>query len=153
LAVEILTVAIVVSAGVMFGVLLFMQMAILPMLNALPSSGFITACQKIYMEQFHPIMVWNAIAGIAMGMALIPLVDDWSARVLLLLGGAGITVVGVISEYFNRPRWRKFEKWNPEQAPPEWETLRTKWGWFHLVRTWAAGGVVVAFAVAGIIAL
>jgi len=148
---DILSVWVLLAVGVMFGVLGFLWIALLPMFRSLSGPGFTTACQGIEMETAHPILFWNAIVAIALAVVLAIVTDSWPARILLAAGAVGTALVGIISEGRNRPMWRQIEKWNPDALPTDWSEIRTRWNFYHSLRTIAAGIAFAAFAVAAVI--
>jgi len=145
---QILDVWILAAAGIQLGTLWIMKLSILPMLNALSYDRYVNVCQLIDMHVFHPIAVWNGIIGAGIGFVLAVLAPSGLASAMYVIGSLGMLVVGIASEGFNRPIWRRIERWSPRLATDRWSEQRHKWYLAHEVRTYAAIVAVTAYAVA-----
>ena len=140
---SVLSVWVLAAAGIQLGTLWIMKLSILPMLHSLPYDRYVTVCQLIDMHVFHPIAVWNGVIAAGVGVWAATLAPSATSAALYLVGSAGMLVVGIASEGFNRPIWRQIEKWSPRRTVGDWEGKRGNWYVAHQVRTYAG---IVAFA-------
>jgi uncharacterized membrane protein len=143
---EILSICLLMSAGVQLGTLWIMKTSILPLLNALPYDRYVNTCQLIDMHVFHPIALWNGIVATGLGATLVFLAPTQVAAALFGLGSAFMLLVGATSEGVNRPIWRQIERWSPRRIAAGWAAKRRTWHLAHQVRTFAAVGALLAFA-------
>ena len=149
---EILSTWLLVASGVQLGTLWIMKTSILPLLNALPYPRYVNVCQLIDMHVFHPIALWNGIIAAALGFGLAFVAPTGTASAVFVLGSLSMLVVGITSEGFNRPIWRQIEMWSPRRdSDPEWDDKRRRWHIAHQVRTAAAAGALLSYAVAAVL--
>lgn len=135
-------------AGIQLGTLWIMKMAILPMLNSMPYERYVNSCQLIDMHVFHPIAVWGGVLVAATGAIAAFQASSTVIAVLFVIGSVAMVAVGITSEFFNRPAWRKIEHWSPRRIPENWERMRLNWDTAHQVRTFAAMGAVASYGAA-----
>ncbi len=149
MAEHILAVWLVLASGVQLGTLWIMKTSILPMLNALAYDRYVNVCQLIDMHVFHPIALWNGVAGAALGIGLAVVVPNPAATGLFVAGALGMLIVGAASEGVNRPIWRQIERWSPHRLrDAAWEAKRYQWHVAHQVRTYGAVAALGCFAAA-----
>ncbi len=146
--VEVLGTVVLAWSGIQLGTLWIMKLAILPMLNSMPYDRYVNACHLIDMHVFHPIAVWGGVLMAATGAVAAFQTSSPVITVLFLIGSLAMVVVGLTSEFFNRPTWRKIEHWSPRRIPEGWERMRLNWDTAHQVRTFAAIGAVGSYAAA-----
>jgi hypothetical protein len=143
--VQLLSLWVLAASGIQLGTLWIMKLSILPMLNALPYSRYVTVCQLIDMHIFHPIALWNGVLAAGVGVAAAFVAPNATVAALFVLGSVSMLVVGITSEGFNRPIWRQIETWSTERESRDWERKRHRWYIAHEVRTYGAIASVVSF--------
>lgn len=146
--VEVLGVVVLAWSGIQLGTLWIMKLAILPMLNAMPYDRYVNSCQLIDMHVFHPVAVWGGVLMAAIGLVAAFQTSSPALMALFVIGSLAMVAVGLTSEFFNRPSWRKIEHWSPRRIPENWERLRANWDTAHQVRTFAAMGAVASYGAA-----
>lgn len=144
----VLTVWLLVAAGVQLGTLWIMKLSILPMLNSLRYDSYVTTCQLIDMHAFHPVAVWNGVIAAGLSIVAATQAPNGTTGTLFIVGCVSMLAVGIASEGFNRPIWRQIEKWSPERVADGWRRKRVNWHIAHQVRTYAAVAAVSAYTAA-----
>jgi hypothetical protein len=151
MAKEILSVWVLVAAGVQLGTLWIMKTSILPLLNTLPYDRYVNTCQLIDMHVFHPIALWNGVISAGIGAYLAVVAPTAPASALFAAGAAAMLVVGITSEGVNRPIWRQIEMWSPRRVASRWYEKRRTWHLAHETRTFGGLVALASFAIAAIL--
>ncbi len=140
--VHVLALHMVLGSGVLAGVLVAVSRAVVPTFAALPADRYVQLHQLLD-PRFDPIMPWICRIAMVQGTVLVVVVPPITAKALLALGVILIGVVALVSELRNVPINRQVLSWDPQQPPPNWTELRSRWARGHHLRTAFA---VTAFA-------
>lgn len=146
--IEILTVVFLLLAGVLAGVLFSVEVAIVPMVCALPGERYVQV-HRLLDARFDPLMPRMNKVSLAVCAALVIFADGVGARVVFGLAGLCIVGVAVVSEAFNVRMNRDIDTWDPGEPPAGWPVVRARWAAANRVRTVLAGaGFCLAVAAA-----
>ncbi|GAB3433922.1 hypothetical protein [Actinophytocola sediminis] len=148
-ALTIMSVWVLAASGIQLGTLWIMKLSILPLLNGLPYSQYVSTSQRIDMHVFHPIAVWNGVIAAGVGVIAAFATTSGASAALFVIGSVGMLIVGLASEGVNRPIWRQIEKWSVDTVDDEqWAKKRHIWHLAHQVRTYGAIVAVVGYIAA-----
>lgn len=131
--IHLLSVAVVLLAGLVAGVFFDVALAMLPAFIAMPADRFVEANNMIG-KGYHPTMPIVCSAAVLLNLWLVFLAST-PTRYLFL--AATVLVLGTqfISEFGNMRINRRLLKQDPENLPADWQDPRAVWRAFHLLRT------------------
>lgn len=134
----------VLLSGALAGVLLAVEIAVVPMMGALSGDRYVQVHQLLD-PRFDPLM--PAVARVAMGtdVALTVFAPGAGARVAFGAAEAGLIAVALVSELSNVRLNRSIDTWDPDRLPGTWARTRDRWARSNRYRTLLA---VAAFAAA-----
>jgi hypothetical protein len=149
--IRLLTAAQLVSAGIVGGAMVAVEVAIVPVTNSLTDEDSVRVHQLVdrYIDPFMPIHTFFSL-GLA-GMLIIRR-RSRAARALIGVAAGLSATVAVISASQNLPINRLVASWSPQAVPASWPELRTKWAQAHRGRTIAAMFALVASGLAAVVA-
>lgn len=130
--------------GVLAGVLVAVETAVVPMLVALPGDRF-AETHRLLDPGFDPLMPRVNKVTLATGVVLVVLVDGVPATVALAAAVLGVVGVALVSETVNVRLNRRIEAWGDGAPPSGWSALRHRWTRANRLRTVFA---VLAFGAA-----
>jgi Anthrone oxygenase len=139
---RILTGLFLLGTGSLAGVLISVERAMVPMLNALPGRSWVQV-HKLLDPGFDPLMPRVNKVTLAVGVALVALAGPAQARVCFGLSAAGIVGIALVSELRNVPMNRRIDGW--DELPEDWHLLRERWSRANRLRTLLA---IAGFAAA-----
>lgn len=130
-----LTVLFVLLTGILAGVLLAVDIAVVPMLGVLPGGRFVQV-HRLLDPGFDPMMPRLSKIALAAGLVLAvrggaPIAD----RVLSALAEMCLLGVALVSELGNVRINRRIASWDGADLPPAWQDVRTRWFRAHRLRT------------------
>ncbi|GGO83508.1 anthrone oxygenase family protein [Nonomuraea cavernae] len=138
-----LAVLVVVSSGMVAGVLFAVALSVVPALMAMPADRYLytTTLLGRNWDPVMPILVLGTAAG-DLVLALLP--GPQSARVLF--GAAVVLMLGVagVSHLCNVPINRMLKRIDPDAVPADWADPRPRWRAWHLLRTTLAVAALTA---------
>ena len=132
------------GTGALAGVLMAVELAIVPMLCALRGDRWIEV-HRLLDPGFDPMMPRVNKVVLALGLVLVVVAGPDSARVCFGLACAGIGGVALVSELRNVPMNRRIDGWVAAGLPDDWAGQRARWARANRVRTlFAAAGFAAA---------
>ncbi|WP_433172878.1 anthrone oxygenase family protein [Actinoallomurus sp. CA-150999] len=132
------------GTGSLAGVLLAVEMAMVPMLCALRGDRWVEV-HRLLDPGFDPLMPRVNRVVLALGIVLIVVAGPAPARVAFGLAVAGIVGVALVSELRNVPMNRRIDAWAADGLPDDWPRLRERWARANRLRTlFAAAGFAAA---------
>ncbi|MEV0593231.1 anthrone oxygenase family protein [Nonomuraea cavernae] len=138
-----LAVLVVVSSGMVAGVLFAVALSVVPALMAMPADRYLytTTLLGRNWDPVMPILVLGTAAG-DLALALLP--GPQSAR--LLFGATVVLMLGVagVSHLCNVPINRMLKRIAPDAVPADWADPRPRWRAWHLLRTTLAVAALTA---------
>jgi uncharacterized membrane protein len=143
-----LTVANVMLAAMMAGGLLMVQLAVIPTFHRLPDelgARFHVAVDR-YIEYSLPAFT---VLTAASAVAVLLVRDDLpgTQAVLVAVGLVATIAVALISHLCNRPLNVELRTWPMDALPARYQTLRSRWDRFHVMRTMAGLVALVCFVI------
>jgi uncharacterized membrane protein len=148
-AVQALAGVFILLSGTLAGVLVAVEVAVVPMLARLPGNRYIEV-HRLLDPRFDPLMPNINKVALAVGLALIILGRGIPAQVCFGLAEAGIVGVALVSELSNVRINRLMDRWDVTRLPQEWPRLRVRWAQSNRGRT-AIALAAFATAIAGTI--
>ncbi|MCW3840376.1 DUF1772 domain-containing protein [Micromonospora yasonensis] len=141
-----LSVAVLVTTGLIAGVFFDVAIALVPAFFKMPRSRFVYVNNKL-VDGYHPTMpiLCSSTVLVNLGLAVLtPAPSRW----LFLAGTLLIVGTMFVSEFGNMRINRRLLKDDPENLPRGWSDPRRRWRGFHLARTALALLAVVVNATA-----
>lgn len=148
--VELLTVVGLIGAGIFSGVLVGVQLSIVPLFKPVRADDRARLHQRLN-DRFDPFMpALNAVTTLVVaGWAIAE--DQGRARALVAFGITMAVAVALISVIGNGPINRLARTWEEDEpVPPAGAVALRRWSTFHLVRTLASVAGLVAYVVAAV---
>jgi uncharacterized membrane protein len=145
--VDVLAVLVVVTSGVVAGVLFGFAVSVLPAFSAMPAGRYIYSAELIG-RNWDPMMPIIVLTSLAVDVVLAVVGPPGLPLTLFAAGAVLLAGVSVVSHYCNVPINRQVKKIDPESIPAGWRDPRPVWRRFHYLRTVMAGMAVAANAVA-----
>jgi uncharacterized membrane protein len=141
--ITLLAVLVVVTSGVVAGVLFGFAVSVLPAFFVMPAGRYIYSADLIG-RNWDPMMPIIVLTSFAVDV-LLAVIGPGGRTVSLFISGAVLLAgVSVVSHYCNVPINRTVKTIDPDNIPADWRDPRPLWRRFHLLRTALA---VVAVAV------
>ncbi|MEU6711955.1 DUF1772 domain-containing protein [Nonomuraea sp. NPDC046802] len=142
-----LAVVVLVSSGMVAGVLFAVALSVVPALMAMPADRYLYTTNLLgrNWDPVMPILVLGTAAG-DLALALMP--GPQSARVLY--GATVVLMIAVagVSHLCNVPINRILKKIDPNAIPDDWADPRPRWRSWHLLRTTLAVAALTANSLA-----
>jgi uncharacterized membrane protein len=138
-------------SGTLAGVLVAVEIAVVPMLARLPGDRYVEA-HRLLDPRFDPLMPTANKVALVAGLALVILGRGPVAQVCFGIAEAGIVGVALVSELSNVRINRQMDKWDATSLPQEWSRTRVRWARSNRHRT-AIALAGFATAIAGLILL
>ncbi len=146
LAVDALALLFLVAVGILAGVLVGVDLAVVPLLGALPGERYLQV-HKLLDPNFDPFMPRLSKVALVVGVALMVFAPGVPAKVTFAVALLCVVGVAVVSEASNVRMNRRIDTWSAEQLPADWRAVRAAWGRWHRVRTGlSVAGFVAAIA-------
>lgn len=145
--VGVLTVVVVVTSGIVAGVLFAVALSVLPALFAMPTERYVYAHQLIG-RNWDPTMPIIVLSSMVIDIVLASLAPAGPRRTLFVVAAVLLLGVSVVSHYCNVPINRRVKGLDPEAIPADWRDPRPLWRRWHLLRTTLAVLAVLVNAVA-----
>jgi uncharacterized membrane protein len=130
--------------GVLAGVLLAVEIAVVPMLADLPGDRYVQV-HRLLDPRFDPLMPTVNKIALGLGVVLTVFAPDAGARSAFAVTEAGLIGVALISELSNVRINRSIDAWEAGRLPEAWSEMRARWARANRHRTWIA---LAAFAAA-----
>ncbi|WP_053651430.1 anthrone oxygenase family protein [Streptomyces sp. XY431] len=148
--VQLLAAALLLISGTLAGVLVAVEVAVVPMLAGLPGDRYVQV-HRLLDPRFDPLMPTLNKIGLGCGLLLVVLAPGVGAKAVLGLAEAGLVGVALVSELTNVRINRAIDGWDPGRLPEGWAAVRTRWARANRGRTWisvagfaaAAGGMLL----------
>lgn len=140
-----LEVLVLVSSGLVTGILVSGAVAMVPCFSALPADRYVEV-HKLLDRRLDPLMPILVALSAVLALALAFLADGGIQIALFATGAALMAGVAVVSLSTAVPLLRHVRSVDPANLPADWYDLRRPWRAWHLVRTVLA--VVSLFAIA-----
>lgn len=131
-------------AGALAGVLLAVEIAVVPMLGALPGERFVQV-HRLLDPNFDPVMPRANKLALAIGVALLIFHGDLALKISIGIAELCVIAVALVSELANVRINRRMDTWNTSALPSDWGSVRAVWFRANRARTAFA---VVGFAAA-----
>ena len=132
--VDFLIVLFLLLSGMLAGVLFTVEIAVVPMVRALPGEPFVRV-HTLLDRQFDPLMPRVNKVTLVICAALVAFAPGLAAKVAFAIAGLCIVGVAVVSEVFNVRMNRRIAAWNPRDLPAGWLDVRARWASANRVRT------------------
>jgi uncharacterized membrane protein len=126
--------AVVVSSGIVAGVLFAVALSVLPALFAMPTDRYVYA-HKLIGRHWDPTMPVIVLCSTLVDLVLAFLAPAGRVRVLFAVAAVLLLGVSIVSHYCNVPINRRVKAVDPETIPPDWRDPRPLWRRWHLLRT------------------
>lgn len=130
--------------GTLAGVLVAVEIAVVPMLARLPGNQYVEV-HRLLDPRFDPLMPTVNKVALAGGLVLIIFARGAGAQICFGLAEFGLVGVAVVSELSNVRLNRHMDKWDVTRLPQEWALTRVRWAQSNRSRTAIA---VATFAAA-----
>lgn len=124
-------------AGALAGVLVAVEIAVVPMLADLPGERYVQV-HRMLDPRFDPLMPTIDKIALAVGLALIVFAPGTEARVAFAVAEAGLVGVALVSELSNVRINRSIDSWEEDRLPQGWAEARARWARSNRHRTWIA---------------
>lgn len=131
--VDLLAILVVVSSGVVAGVLFAVALSVLPALFAMPTDRYIYT-HKLIGRNWDPTMPIIVLTSTVVDI-LLAIFAPASTRALFVVGAVLLLGVSVVSHYCNVPINRRVKVIDPANIPADWRDPRPLWRRFHILRT------------------
>ncbi|MFG2652130.1 DUF1772 domain-containing protein [Streptomyces sp. NPDC048436] len=130
-----LAVVFVLCTGVLAGVLVGVERAIVPMLSHLPRQTW-SEVHRLLDPGFDPLMPRVNKVALAAGLGLAFLAPGSAAKVAFAVALAGVVGVALVSESRNVRMNRRIDAWAAAgEIPDDWQALRERWARANRLRT------------------
>lgn len=137
--------------GALAGVLLAVDIAVVPMLAALHGSLFVRIHRTLD-PRFDPLMPWVSKLALAAGVALLITESGGvGPRVALAVAEGCLLAVALVSELVNVRINRGIDRWDAAGLPHDWARIRARWFRANRVRTILAVAGFLAAVTAAVI--
>nr|AJD20046.1 hypothetical protein [uncultured bacterium] len=149
--VESLSVAVILSNGIVAGVFFAVLVSVLPTLFAMPLGQYVET-HRLLGKGYHPAMPVIVNVG-TVGAVLLAFLAP-SAATKALFGAAAVLLVGVqaVSHLLNVPINRKVHAVDLDRLPAGWRDPRPAWRNWHQLRTALAFAAFLANSTAVVLA-
>ncbi|HEY5836880.1 DUF1772 domain-containing protein [Streptomyces sp.] len=124
-------------AGALAGVLVAVEIAVVPMLADLPGERYVQV-HRLLDPRFDPLMPTVNKVALGAGLALIVFAPGAQARVAFAVAEAGLIGVALVSELSNVRINRSIDTWETDRLPGTWAMTRDRWARSNRRRTWIA---------------
>ncbi|MFI0967689.1 DUF1772 domain-containing protein [Streptomyces sp. NPDC021080] len=138
--VETLSVLVLLSTGLVAGVLFAVAISVMPALIAMTPDRYVDT-HKLLGKRYDRIMPFIVSGSVLVDAAFAAHADESVPRVLFIAAALAMTGVAVVSQTRNVPINNRVKKTRPQDIGPDWDDPRIQWRDWHLLRT--------CFAVAG----
>ncbi|MCP3760583.1 DUF1772 domain-containing protein [Streptomyces sp. TBY4] len=132
--VEVLAGLLVLLSGALAGVLVAVEIAVVPMLADLPGSRYLQV-HKLLDPRFDPLMPTVDKIALGIGLVLIFLAPGADAKVAFAVAEAGLIGVALVSELSNVRINRSIDTWEADRLPQAWNETRARWARSNRNRT------------------
>jgi len=123
--------------GALAGVLLAVEVAVVPMLGRLPGDRY-REVHRLLDPRFDPLMpTVNKVALVA-GLVLTVYGPGTDTRIAYAVTEAGLVGVALVSELSNVRMNRTIDTWEAGRLPGSWTATRERWARANRYRTWLA---------------
>jgi hypothetical protein len=134
------------AAGLLFGAMIEVAVADIPLFLELPRDSFIVVHDGIDRRK-HPIMPVLSVIAVATSLGELWVFHDSWQVIFSVVGIIGIAAVAAISELINVPLNKKIKKCTTTSIYGDVFALRTQWIRGHYLRTIAAALSFAAFLI------
>jgi uncharacterized membrane protein len=145
--VDLLSVFVVVTSGVIAGVLFGFAVSVLPAFSAMPTGRYVYSAELIG-RNWDPMMPIIVLSSLVADVVLVVVGPAGTTIPLFIAGSVLLLGVSVVSHYCNVPINHQVKKIDPDNIPADWHDPRPLWRRFHLLRTVLAVLAVVVNAIA-----
>ncbi|HEY8374607.1 MAG TPA: DUF1772 domain-containing protein [Pseudonocardiaceae bacterium] len=143
----VLGVLVVVSSGMVAGVLFAVALSVLPALFAMPTDRYVYS-HKLLGRNWDPTMPIIVLSSALLDVVLAVLAPAGPARTLYVVGVVLLIGVSVVSHFCNVPINRRVKAVDPDHIPEDWTDPRPLWRRWHMLRTTLAVLAVLVNAMA-----
>ncbi|MCO6011011.1 DUF1772 domain-containing protein [Actinoallomurus purpureus] len=145
-----LEVLVLVSAGLVTGVLVTGAVALVPCFRALPPDRYVEVHQLLD-RRIDPMMPILVVISSALALILTFVAGGTTRSLLFAVGSILMAGVAVVSVSTAVPLLRRHvRKVDPADLPADWYDLRRPWRAWHLIRTLLAVASLLAIASASV---
>jgi uncharacterized membrane protein len=137
MVVDVLAALLLLLSGALAGVLVAVEIAVVPMLADLPGESYVQV-HRLLDPRFDPLMPTVDKIALAVGLALIVLAPGAAAKSAFAVAEAGLVGVALVSELSNVRINRAIDTWEADRLPRMWAETRTRWARANRLRTWIA---------------
>ncbi|WP_320783984.1 hypothetical protein [Streptomyces sp. CRN 30] len=144
--VDLLAALLVLLTGALAGVLVAVEIAVVPMLAELPGHRYVQV-HRLLDPRFDPLMPTVDKVALGVGLLLVVLAPGWAAKGAFIVAEAGLIGVALVSELSNVRINRSIDTWETDRLPQGWAETRARWARSNRSRTWIGlAGFVAAIA-------
>ena len=145
----ILTIAVLITSGVLAGGMVLVAAALVPTFRVLPTPASVQLHQTIdrYINRY---ITPDTGVTIVLSVLLVALSDETATRVFVGIGGLLCVAVTLISVRSNVPINKAIGNWQLDALPDDARGIHRRWARSHLVRTVAGVLALVSFAAAAV---
>jgi anthrone oxygenase-like protein len=138
-------------SGVLAGVLVAVEIAVVPMLGALPGERFVQV-HRLLDPNFDPVMPRMNKVALAVGAAIL-VFGSGGLPPKIAVATAEVCIIGValVSELANVRINRRIHTWDVADLPADWRGIREHWFWANRARTALGVAAFTAAIAAGIL--
>ncbi|PZG51393.1 DUF1772 domain-containing protein [Spongiactinospora gelatinilytica] len=147
MTVSLLAVVVLVTSGVVAGVLFAVALSVVPALMAMPADRYLYTTNLLG-RNWDPVMPILVLGTAAADLALALLSGPGGARTLYGATFVLMLAVAGVSHLANVPINRILRKLEPDSIPDDWADPRPRWRAWHLLRTTLAVVALTANSVA-----
>jgi uncharacterized membrane protein len=124
----------VLMSGVLAGVLVGVELAVVPMLAALPADRYVQV-HRLLDPGFDPFMPRFNQVALGIGVLITIFAPGVPAKLVFATAVLCIVGVAVVSEVYNVRLNRRIDTWESTTPPADWQAVRLRWGRWNRVRT------------------
>jgi hypothetical protein len=137
--------------GAIAGVLLAVDMAVVPVLSALRAGAYVQI-HRMLDPRFDPLMPWLSKLALVTGVAVL-VIERGGVGPRIIAGIAEACLVGValVSELVNVRINRGIDTWDIAHPPGDWSSVRARWFRANRARTILAAAGFIAAVTAAVI--
>ena len=134
MVIDILAVVVVVTSGVIAGVLFGVAVSVLPAFFAMPPDRYIYST-KLIGKNWDPMMPIIVVTSTVVDILLAIFGPHGTPLTLFIAASVLLVGVSIVSHWCNVPINRRVKKVDPDNVPADWHDPRPLWRRFHYLRT------------------
>ena len=134
MVVAVLSIAVLLGSGTVFGVLFAVALSVVPALAAM-SPGRYVDTHRLLGRNWDPTMPIIVLGSVILDVVLASLVHHSPSWAFFLVAAVLLAGVAAVSHFCNVPINRQLRAADPDRIPAAWHDPRPIWRRWHLVRT------------------